>query len=72
MASSGSSDVRWIVNQMPTKNKLEEPYSIAKEISNRRWEADAGHEPGFVVVFGLDVGSETDFEGQKTRGQETS
>jgi hypothetical protein len=39
MAFPGSGDVRWIVNRMPTKNRLEEPYSIAKEISNLHWEA---------------------------------
>jgi hypothetical protein len=34
MASSGSGVVRWIVNQMPTKNKLGNTFSIAKEMSN--------------------------------------
>jgi hypothetical protein len=38
MVSSDSGVVRWNVNQMPTKNKLEGPYLIAKEISNPHWE----------------------------------
>lgn len=56
MASSGSGVVRWIVNQIPTKNKLEEPYSIAKEISNSHWEADPKHEPGFFRRFETGLG----------------
>jgi hypothetical protein len=58
MASSGSVDVRWIVNQMPTKNKLREPYSIAKEISNPHWDADAGHEPGYFIFVRSERGLE--------------
>jgi hypothetical protein len=55
MASSGSGDVRWIVNQMPTKNKLGYTYSIAKEIANPHWEADCrGSNPPIKSPKALD------------------
>jgi len=73
MASSGSGVVRWNVNKMPAKNKLEESYSIAKEISNlhQDWEADAGHDPAFFYVRWFETSWALIREG-KTRGQETS